>query len=1443
MKKLNIPFLLFLVIGFMVLVVGTHFLHGYQLARNAANLRERADRAGEKGDVDEQIRILQRYLRYEPDDMEQLKVLLGASRDRTLSAESVNLQEIYKQYNSLEKAIRNHPEDVELRRLGLDFALHPTVMRIPDAVSHLKSIESAGEMTNKDKVIFAQCLEAQSKTGEAIADLSAMVGYNASSNSFSDEQATAVDEVTAYMVLLSMLERQSSREIADEVSLAILNRMVEKNPESASGYLRRASFYQGKDEDPQAEEKSLADVQKALEVDSQSGDSSIGVVLNAVSIYLKLGRIQEANTLLQGSLDKYPDDRRIYMALSEVKLREGNNEAALAVVEQGLAKLPLNPELIYQRASIELDLGRVEDCRNDIKRLREERFDPSRLDMLLARVLIKEGNLRDAESLLLRLSSRGRHSDWMSRRIDSLLMSVYKGLGQHDKVAPIAERMGENSNNAKFELARSLFLQGRYDEAEEHLTEIVKNTEVLTPEGKVLIFRMTMDCRIAREQQKPEAARDWTSVDNMAKIWVERQGYTDAQQLQFQIDLLRRKGQLREARALAETAVQRHRNNANLWMLLNNLTTDNAQGMSILNQIQDLFGDSLPLRAARADRIVAMGGDDASAQLLGLLNGSEGYTPKNQALLKSVVVNQLARIRAYDDAIKLLQELSAQDPSNVTLKTTIFDLAIKSGNRDLIGQIMQELATDPGKNSTEWRIAEATRLLWENENGNADDGALTEAWDLVEKARDARPDWAPVYELQADILNKRSNFEAAASALETALEKRPGHSQSIKKLATVYKRLGRGAEASRLMSQLPDSEKSRDDLIDDLRRIAAADPQAALVRAKSLIPEDTTQVLDLVLLSDVQAVADQKAEALSTLKRAIQVDPNVPQGWTRMVALLLQEDRADDAKSVVAQLPSKVSSESLPLIQGQCQALLGDYGEAVKAYEAGIQADPENDVLLRNLVLAYQASGQNEKMVQSLDKIMASNGTSANWARRTKASMLAATSVYKDFLQSLELLEQNADESGNLTGEDLVLWLRFSAQRPEALSRERAATRLNEIRQQRRLSVPERAILASLHKQNGRWEDAKATMLDVMANAPNDTGYATTFVQWLLEEDELADATAWLRSVPKQSVDSLRFSTILLVRQGKAQDAAKALLDLSKQVRNPAQANNVSNVAIIMEEAGKYDPRFYELAEKQWKRYVQLRPNQGRRLVEFYSRVPGGKKLDEAIELCQTEIVKAIKANDPAMMRYYFTLALQGLRTNEGNIPPNSDVFARITKWFDAAKSRNLDDLELSWLEVDFYDIQGDTDKLDELYRAFLNRSDASDLQKAVVRNNLAYQLAASGRGAEALEVIGDAIDQLGPRADFLDTRALAYLASGDYANAVKDLNLALNSGNESGPMLFHLALAYDGNGDRQQAAQSLQRALDLGLQESDMSQSEAEKFTRLQEKLKDEMAQGEPQL
>ena len=74
MKRLNIPLLAVLTIGSLVLVVGTHILHVYQVGRNADNLKERAKKAEANGDVDEQIRILRRYLRYRPDDVDELKV-------------------------------------------------------------------------------------------------------------------------------------------------------------------------------------------------------------------------------------------------------------------------------------------------------------------------------------------------------------------------------------------------------------------------------------------------------------------------------------------------------------------------------------------------------------------------------------------------------------------------------------------------------------------------------------------------------------------------------------------------------------------------------------------------------------------------------------------------------------------------------------------------------------------------------------------------------------------------------------------------------------------------------------------------------------------------------------------------------------------------------------------------------------------------------------------------------------------------------------------------------------------------------------------------------------------------------------------------------------------------------------------------------------------------
>ena len=1442
MKKLNIPFLLFLVFGSMVLVVGTHFLHGYQMSRNAEGLRTRAEKAEAEGNVDEQIRLLQRYMRYRPDDIDQLKRLLTAARDRTLSAETVDYRELMTQYLALEKAIREYPGDVELRRLGLEFALHRQVMRVKDAMDHLEQIEAISSLNSTDKVTYANCLEAKSKPEEAIALLCELTGYDRATNSFDLEKAADPHEISAYVVLLRILGRQEDREVDLDIASTLMNQMVEQNLEDAEAYLQRATFFQRRFDGKEGKEKSLADVNKAIEINRNEAESSVRVILVAATTLMSVGDLDAAGVLLNDGLEKHPDDRRMYAALADLAQREGNQEGALQILKVGLSKLKLNPDLIYQRAGLELDMGRVADCKEAIDRLRESRFDLFRLKFLEARLLMHEKNFQLAAKNLEQLRSVSGRNESMKRRIDTSLLICYKSLGFNDKIEAIADRVGEKSSTAMAEFAQSLYAQGRYDECLKILNELQKNSGDFNDDGRRFVYKLTLDASIGKEQSKPEAARNWTSVDKMIDVWTKKENYSPRQLEEFNIDMLRRKGKLSEARSRAEAATRRYPQTARFYMLLNSLTTDDQQGMRILDQISQRFGDSASLRAARATRIIQANPEDAIAQLGKLLEGISQFPYREQAALKSVVANSYARINAYDQAIAVMQEMLEANQDNLALRTAIFDLALQAGNDDLMKEVLGDLATRSGKESSEWRIAQASRLLWLYQNDKKEKNVLSQARDLVEKASDDRPDWAPIYELQADIFIEEANFEAAEAALKDALEKRPGNVKTITKLAGVYRNLGRQAEARQLMSQIPDTQKSRGDVMKGLKVLAATDPNAALAKAKSLIPVDSTSGEDLVLLADIYKQAGDEDNALKTLRNAVKVAPEESRTWVRLIDFLTFRERDSEARAVLAELEAKGTGPEKVLALGQAKALLGDYEAAEASYVNALKLNPNDDVLLRNLTLLYQASGQRAKMLATLDRIAAANNVSSKWARRTKASFIAESMSYKDFVAALALLDENANEKGELSGQDLQMWLQLCARRPEASSRQLAADRLTEIQNKRKLKTGEKAILAQVYKTSGRWKDARKTIMDVLAESPDNQAYVTVFVQWLLEEGEFADADRWVRKLSPQSTETLRFKSILLVRNNQSSDAARALLEVSSRAKRPTQADTVSAVALIMEELGQIEPGFYKLAEKQWAKYVKMRPQDSRRLVEYYTRVPQAERLGDALGLCEKEVAKAIKAKDANALKYYMNVALQGLRTNKQYVDSNSEHFDRVSKWFNAAKKYKMDDLHLGWIEIDFHDIRGDFTRLDSMYRDFLTRADVTDLQKAIIRNNLAFQLAVNGRGDEAVEVIGDAIDQLGPRADFLDTRALAYLSSGDSGNAIKDLLLALKSGDGTAPMHFHLALAY-AESDKEKAGIELKKALDMGLTEGKVSPAEAKLLTRLKTQLKDYMPQNEPQL
>jgi tetratricopeptide (TPR) repeat protein len=349
MKKLNIPLVVFLLIGTVVTVVGVHFLHSYQLSRSADRLLARAEKAAADGDVDEQMRLLGRYMRHRPDDLTNLKLLLEVSRKHLFTSEDANFRDMGMLLQSLEKAIRDHPEDADLRRQGYIFSAG--IGRYSDALDHLTQLKSMGEITPEDRIVLARCYWLNGNSRESMNELCELTGFDVSTKTFDDQKAAAPSQVNAYALLALVYIRDVSKDTDLTVPTMILDKAVERNPESVDAYLRRASFFQENFDGPEGKEKSLADIKKALEL---APDDAI-VILAAASTAMALGDFSWAATLIDEGLVKHPDNPDMFAKRAEIARAQNQTEQALTFINQGLEKNQMNRELLYRRGSYQIE--------------------------------------------------------------------------------------------------------------------------------------------------------------------------------------------------------------------------------------------------------------------------------------------------------------------------------------------------------------------------------------------------------------------------------------------------------------------------------------------------------------------------------------------------------------------------------------------------------------------------------------------------------------------------------------------------------------------------------------------------------------------------------------------------------------------------------------------------------------------------------------------------------------------------------------------------------------------------------------------------------------------------------------------------------------------------------------------------------------------------------
>src|SRR5262249_23478008 len=122
-----------------------------------------------------------------------------------------------------------------------------------------------------------------------------------------------------------------------------------------------------------------------------------------------------------------------------------------------------------------------------------------------------------------------------------------------------------------------------------------------------------------------------------------------------------------------------------------------------------------------------------------------------------------------------------------------------------------------------------------------------------------------------------------------------------------------------------------------------------------------------------------------------------------------------------------------------------------------------------------------------------------------------------------------------------------------------------------------------------------------------------------------------------------------------------------------------------------------------------------------------------------------------------------------------------------------------------------------------------------IVLNNFAYLVTLAGSNSQgdtdALKLIEEAGQILGPTTDILDTRSAIYIASKQYQKAIRDSEYAVTD-SPSPSKYFHLAAARLYAGENKAALEAWDKASELGDIKKDLNRLEYDRFEDVKAKI-----------
>ncbi|HXG10515.1 MAG TPA: tetratricopeptide repeat protein [Gemmataceae bacterium] len=1425
---MNLKVLIGLVVVPLVLGVGVHFLHAYQVKRNAGAFLQQAERAAEAKDLDQALQHYATYLGFVPTDDDALARYAILLNDKAAVSGSRKARE--RAFLFLDHAVRRAPGRHDVRRLVVDTAMelgyYPAardhlIVLLREAFPNDGQLEhllgrchaAAGEF-DQAASLFARSIRHMPRQLDSYEWLAVQLRQRYEDSVRGQDNEFQRDLVRAGLRLLlagssplafpASLHWGSLYDSALHPADRIMDAMVYANSQSFQAYLVRWRYRTA---------HRLPEAEKELERARELAPDEAEVLVASARSAVDRNDLNRARAYLQRGIQLYPKDRNMYQALSDLEKRQGRREQAIAALRQGLKEVPpaQQGELLAGLIDLLIDGSEFEEANQLMTQLRQREIPSAWVDYLDARLLLAKGAWVQAAFLLEGARKQVGESSDLACYINLHLARCYERLGNPDlQLAACRRALAINPRwiDVHVQLGVALAAIGSVDEAVQEfrlLADTIPAAQALV--ARVLIhqnLRLPPEQRREPERWQPvHAALDQAAPalpDAVEVPLLRAQAWTAQALATPEPD---RAKLFAAARAVLEAARDQQPQKVEFWTALADLAQregDSSKALAILDEAQQRLGNGIELRLARVRHWAIRGGDEAPAALAKLAADLDRLSDKDRIRLLDALAEGYAQLGDAAQAERFYSRLAAEQPQDLRSRVNLFDLAVQTDNEPLVRRLVDELRTIEGTEGTWWRYCEGVRLLLAARKLQAKHEADA-ARPLLDTARQhlgevssRRPTWSRVYLLEGDIAVLQKDLDRAIDRYKQALllgDTRPGVAVELARLLSIR---GRYAEAEQVLGKLPPGLPRRGTaarLAVDLawRR---GDTKEALDLAEE-VAAGSKDHADHLWCAEVQWNLGRRGRAEASLRRALELNDQVPEPWSALVTYLVRLGRQAEAKAVISEAQRKLPPAQAALGLAQCYDALGDRKQAEQFYVAALRDRAGEVAVLRAVANFYMRSGQPHKAEplyrQLIDPKTAAPEETVMGARRSLAVVLAAKGEPRHLREALLLLDKNLSLQGNQT-EDLRTKALLLSTQPGR--RQEAIHILENLQERGVVSAEEQFLLAQLYEGEQDWVSARLQMEKLLhspqGRKPN---YLAHHVGSLLRRGELDAAQEWLAELEKLEPDSAQ-TVQLKVQLLKAQDKRPAAVALVKQYAGTKDAR-LEVVAALLETLGENAE-----AEALYRKYVTA--NEARQpesvlvLIGFLGRQG---RPEEALALCE----RAWQTCPPEKVAL---ASLAILNTVPGD---RTAPYQRVEQGLRAAIAKNPS-TELLLQLANLYYLQERYEEAESLFRQIIAR----DSRNATAVNNLAWLLALwRGKAAEALDLLTQTLERLGPLPDLLTTRGIIYLELKQSEPAIKDLAAALTQSSRPAAYL-HLARAHLMARDRTAALLNWKKAINAGL-------------------------------